>query len=154
MQRYFFRWVPIFVFAAGIFLSPHGVAYARVMMAAPDLYAYETPDKIMVGAVFGIFQPDFSDAELKLIAIKSPVCKTAEIHNMVDDNGIMRMRKVDSLSLDRAGRIVLEPTGHHIMLMNLSAPLKEGIHVPVTFIFSNGTEKTVDVPVIKRGVRK
>ena len=132
------------------FLLTVADANARIMMAKPDLYAYETPQKIMTGAVFGIYQPDIGKEDIKITGVKSPVCKIAEIHSMVDDNGIMRMRKVDTLSMDKIGRIVLEPAGYHIMLINLSAPLKEGDIIPLTFFFSDGTEQTVQVPVHKR----
>ena len=154
MKRNFFKECIPAIFAIGLFLFSATACHARIMMAQPDLYVYETSEKIMTGAVFGIFQPDIAGGDVKLIAVKSPVCKTVEIHSMIDDNGIMRMRKIDAMPMDNAGRIVLEPTGYHIMLIKLSVPLKEGVQVPLTFVFSNGTEKTVDVPVIKRGARK
>ncbi len=138
------------LFLVSGFLLTVADAEARIMMAKPDLYAYETPQKIMTGAVFGVYQPNIGKEDIKITGVKSPVCKIAEIHNMVDDNGIMRMRKVDTLSLDKVGRIVLEPTGHHIMLIELSAPLKDGDIIPLTFVFSDDTEQTVQVPVRKR----
>ncbi len=151
MKRNFFRnYLLAFILGAGCLLTAAD-AKARIMMAKPDLYAYETPKKIMTGAVFGAYQTNISTVDVKLTGVKSPVCETAEIHSMVDDNGIMRMRKIDALSLDNAGKIVLEPTGYHIMLINLSAPLKEGDVIPLTFIFSDETERTVQVPVRKRG---
>lgn len=144
------KYVAAFILIGAFFLSAFPV-HARVTMTGHNLYAYETPEKIMTGAVFGVYQPNIDGENIKLVGVKSElICKHAEIHNMVDDNGIMRMRKVDALPLDGFGRVVLEPTGYHIMLMNLTVPLKEGDIFPLTFVFSNGEEEMVRVPVRKR----
>ena len=73
-----------------------------------------------------------SQKEAQLVAVSSPVAGAAEIHSMTHDNGVMKMRAVESLSLP-AGKVVdLGASGYHVMLLNLKAPLKAGGKMPFT----------------------
>ena len=82
----------------------------------------------------------------KLIGVSSPVAKSAEIHAMSNSGGVMRMRKLDGLTLPAGERVQLEPAGNHIMLFDIKRQLQPGDTVPITLIVEQGGKrKTVQV---------
>ena len=66
-----------------------------------------------------------------------------ELHQHVHDNGVMRMRKIDSITLPAKEVIELKPQGLHLMFIRLKKPLAQGERFTVTLHF----EKAGDVPV-------
>ena len=56
----------------------------------------------------------------------------SEIHDMIHDDGIMRMRKLDSLMVPAKGKFTLYPEGVHIMLIGLTKKLLVGDKVTMT----------------------
>ena len=73
-----------------------------------------------------------SKKEARLVAISSPVADTAEMHSMTHDNGVMKMRAIEFLSLPAGKEVDLGASGNHVMLLNLKHPLKAGENVPFT----------------------
>jgi copper(I)-binding protein len=89
-----------------------------------------------------------SAKETALVAAKAEIAEAVELHRMVTEGNMMRMRRVDRIPLP-VGKT--EITGDfHIMLINLKSPLKEGDHVALTLEFEGGGSKTLQVPVKKR----
>jgi len=70
------------------------------------------------------------DAQLVGVAVGKDVADSAELHTMKHENGMMVMRRVDSLALP-AGHAVSLGKGDHIMLIGLRHPLKAGENVPL-----------------------
>lgn len=89
--------------------------------------------------------------EDNLIAAKSPVAGSVELHDHVDDGGVMKMRKQETIPIKGAQSVVLKPGGLHIMLMELKAPLKEGDKVQFTLVFEKAGELTIEAPISKVG---
>ena len=67
----------------------------------------------------------------KLVGFSSKACKTAEMHSMTHEDGMMKMREVQAIDLP-AGRMSLQESGYHLMLVGLYSPLKAGESVPLT----------------------
>lgn len=86
-------------------------------------------------------------ADRKLVAAESPVADTVELHNHINDNGVMKMRPVKEIDVKAGGEAVLKPGSYHIMLIGLKQPLKEGDQVPLTLKFDDGTALKVEAPV-------
>lgn len=83
-----------------------------------------------------------------LIAASSPLIPLVEVHTTEFEDDVMRMREVeDGITIAAGERIVLEPGGFHIMLMNLEANLFPGDAIPLTLTFESGREITIAVPV-------
>jgi copper(I)-binding protein len=80
-----------------------------------------------------------SGSDAWMIGASSPVARSAEIHNMKFEGGIMKMRAVDKLPLRAGKTIEFTPGGLHIMLVDVTRPLKEGDMVPVTLQFEDRT---------------
>ncbi len=82
-------------------------------------------------------------ADDALISASADVSKIVELHEHTHENGIMRMRKIDSVAIPAHGSAVLKPSGEHVMLIGLNAPLKEGESFPMALTFKNaGTVRT------------
>ena len=67
-----------------------------------------------------------------LVGFASPACKSAELHSMTHEGGVMKMREVKEVALPAGQRVNLGESGYHLMLLGLKAPLKEGDVVPLT----------------------
>ncbi|WP_257285392.1 copper chaperone PCu(A)C [Endozoicomonas sp. SESOKO1] len=76
-------------------------------------------------------------------SLSSPVARKTELHTTEMDNGMMKMRRVDNITIKPGDKLELKPGGYHVMLMGLKKPIANNSEVPVTIIFSNGDTKTV-----------
>ena len=101
-----------------------GPGYAESSPVPQDLFAYETPANIKVGAVFGRIDA-VTKTQSAVTGVKTSVCDKAEIHSMTHEGGIMKMRQVDKVAMEK-GQVQLTAMGYHIMLMELRDPLKKG----------------------------
>lgn len=66
-----------------------------------------------------------------LVGASSPACDTIELHSMIHEGGMMKMRQVPSIALPAGNPVELGPGGYHLMLIGLKAPLKAGDKVPL-----------------------
>ncbi|MGA7751137.1 MAG: copper chaperone PCu(A)C [Gallionella sp.] len=80
-----------------------------------------------------------------LVGVSSPVAKTAELHSMMTEGGMMRMREVKAIELPAGKRVNLGESGYHLMLDGLKAPLKEGDSVPLTLSIKVGKQEAVKI---------
>jgi len=116
-------------------------------MVIRDAWIQEMPPSKKITAAHMVIE-NLSGWETALVAASTGVAESVELHRAEQDNGMMRMRKLDRIALP-VGKTDL--TGElHIMLIGLKAPLKEGDKVPLMLEFENGVEKTVIAPVRKR----
>ena len=125
-----------------------------------NAYAYATTSVQKNGAVFATIEnlgiEHLSGKDLAIMSTQSPVAERAELHTHLMDDGIMMMRKVDRYDIADGERLVLEPTGNHIMLFGLKEPLKAGTSFPVTVFIGDGYSHgyggvTFDVKVVNPG---
>jgi len=70
-----------------------------------------------------------STEDATLIKVESDVAGSVEIHSMTMNDGVMRMRMLETLPLKAQQAVNLEPGGFHLMLFNLKGPLKAGANV-------------------------
>ena len=73
-----------------------------------------------------------STTDAALVAISSPRVQSVELHAMHMENGVMRMRAIDTLALPAGRTVELGPSGYHVMLTGLRRPLNAGEKVPLT----------------------
>ena len=90
---------------------------------------------------------NLSEKEHFVISASSDVAKNVELHMHVNENGIMRMRRVAHFHLKPGQKKVLKPGGLHIMLMGLYQPLTEGSSFSINIQFADGSSTSVKVPV-------
>ena len=69
----------------------------------------------------------------RLVTVISPVAGAVEIHGMKHENGVMKMRSIESLPLPAGKMVKLGVGGTHVMLINLKSPLNVPLTITVEF---------------------
>ncbi|HQR20196.1 MAG TPA: copper chaperone PCu(A)C [Burkholderiaceae bacterium] len=95
----------------------------------------------------GAFMALTADEGARLIGASSPLAGVVEIHEMVMDGNVMRMRPVPGIDLPPGRRVELKPGGYHVMLMDLKRPLQAGDRVPIELRFETRDKRLVTQPV-------
>lgn len=97
----------------------------------------------------GVFMTLISSEDCKLTTVSSPVAGYAEVHEMVLEGDVMKMRPVSSIGIATGKEVVLKPGGYHIMLMDLKMPLKRDTTIPLVLTTkgSKGAEAKTEVRV-------
>lgn len=86
-------------------------------------------------------QPD------RLILATSPSAKKVELHTVVSENGVAKMREIKGIDVPAQGMVKLSPSNFHIMFIQLNAPFMHGVSIPVTLKFEKAGDVTVDFVV-------
>jgi copper(I)-binding protein len=90
----------------------------------------------------------------RLLSATTPAARAVELHTMLRDGDVMRMRAVEAVEIPPGQTVALRPGGLHMMLVGLSRPLREGETVPVTLRFERAGEVRVDLAVQAAGARE
>jgi copper(I)-binding protein len=109
-----------------------------------DAWARATvPGQKVAGAYMKIRSPFDS----KLVAVASQAAQSVEIHSMSLEGGMMQMRRLEELRLPANEPVSLEPTGFHLMLLDLKKPLNRGEKLPLVLTFEreNNSKQTLTV---------
>jgi copper(I)-binding protein len=95
----------------------------------------------------GAFLTLESTEDAKVVGVKSPAAKSAEIHESGMANGMMHMHAIGALPLPAGKRVELKPGGHHVMLTGLARPLGAGDTVALVFVIEDarGRRSTLEV---------
>jgi len=83
----------------------------------------------------------------RLIGASSPAAARVEMHVTTKQGDVMRMREVKAYDIPAGGTFELAPSGAHLMLVDLKAPLKQGTKVPLTLRFEKAGEVKVELQV-------
>ncbi|TAJ81322.1 MAG: copper chaperone PCu(A)C [Gallionellaceae bacterium] len=88
-----------------------------------------------------------SQRDASIVAVSSPVANSAEIHSMVHEDGMMKMRALDVLPLKAGREVALGDGGNHLMLIGLKKPLAAGdsVELTVTVQFADKRKEKVEV---------
>lgn len=118
-------------------------AFAQVNVAEPWVRATVAQQKAT-----GVFMRLTADADSRLVEARSPAAKIVEVHEMVMDKDVMKMRALpDGLQLPAGQAVELTPGGYHIMLIDLEKQMKEGDNVPLTLVIEDMDGKRSEVEV-------
>lgn len=85
----------------------------------------------------------------RLTGVTTPVAARAELHTMLPEGGIMRMRTLETMDIEAGATVSMIPSDGHIMLIGLQGPLKEGDSFPVTLTFEKAGNVEATVEVVK-----
>ncbi len=91
-----------------------------------------------------------SDKDIKLISAESSLSKALEMHTMISEKGMMKMREVKDIKIKAKSSTSLKPGGLHLMFMGLKRPLKKDEKIKVTLKFSDSSSLDVDFPVLNK----
>ena len=73
---------------------------------------------------------------------------SAQLHDVVTEDGLTRMQHVASLPIPAGATVRLAPGGYHVMLSELAAPLEVGQTLPVALVFARGGTVRFAAPVL------
>lgn len=118
-----------------------------------DAWARVTLGKIANSAAyFSIDNSGTSDD--RLIDARGEISDKIELHTHIRDGDVMRMRRLDAGVAVPAGKsVAFAPGGHHVMLIGVKSPLKEGNTFALTLVFEKAGTVVVDIPVKRSAPR-
>ena len=128
-------------------LSGPGLAGSEDVVIA-DAWARATIGMNRPGAAYLTLR-NSGDADVTVTGLATPLAMMSEIHRTTTNaDGVSSMAPAGEITIAAGGSIALEPGGLHAMLMQLQEPLTEGATLPLTVMFSDGGEVTVEVPIL------
>lgn len=112
-----------------------------------DAYARASRPGAPTGAIFMIIRNE-SETDDHLVGVESTVAKRVELHTHIEDNGVMKMRHVESgFPLPAGSTHELARGGDHVMLMGVTEELETGAEIPLSLIFEKAGEIAVKITV-------
>ena len=140
------KWIKyIVVLASGCLLSACEVNNS---VAIIDAWARANAPGQSVGAAYMTL---IAAQDSTMIKAESAIASSVEIHSMTMDNGVMKMRMLEELSLTAGKPEKLAPGGFHLMLFDLKKQLIVGESVEITLNFKDNTGKisqqTIALPI-------
>lgn len=100
----------------------------------------------------GAFMQLTSKSGVTLVGVASPAASVVELHEMVMDNNVMKMRALPRLDIQPGKTVELKPGSYHVMLIDLKKPLTKGEIVPIT-LKVEGKDKKVEMVEVNAEVR-
>ncbi|MEP3655956.1 MAG: copper chaperone PCu(A)C [Litorimonas sp.] len=91
---------------------------------------------------------NYDDSD-RLLAITSSASDRIELHTHLNEDGVMKMRRIDGVDLPHVEAVALKPGSFHVMMFDTSVAL--GDEVVLTLDFENADDLTVVAPVVLRG---
>ncbi|WP_407160120.1 copper chaperone PCu(A)C [Bradyrhizobium sp. STM 3557] len=106
-----------------------------------------TPGGAKIGAGYLSIENKGSAPD-RLVAVSGDAAGKIEVHEMAMNKGVMTMRPLEQgLTIDPGKTVTLAPSGYHLMMMDLKAPLKQGDKVPLTLEFEKAGKVAVTLDV-------
>lgn len=85
----------------------------------------------------------------RLLAITSPISGRIELHTHLNEDGVMKMRRVEGIALPHHEKVDLKPGSFHVMIFETEVAL--GDEAVLTLDFEIADDLTVVAPVVMRG---
>lgn len=137
---------------SGLQLEAHEYKKGDLLVHHP--WARPTADTAQNAAVYATLRNGGSQPDT-LLAVKTPIAPRIELHNTLNEDGIMKMRPMTAgVEIPAGGEVKLEPGGMHVMVLGITAPLKENARHPITFVFKNAGEIAGEIAVEKQPAGK
>jgi copper(I)-binding protein len=112
-----------------------------------DAYARVASKVAKSGAAFMMIH-NHSDQDDRLIAAASDVAKRVELHTHIEEDGVMKMTKLDDgMIIPAGGMHALKRGGDHVMFMGLTRSLEHGDMFELTLTFEHAGDVTLTIPV-------
>lgn len=121
---------------------------AMAEVTVKDAYARAVPPGQMNSASFMMLNND-DEKSVSLVSGSSSVAKVVELHNHINENGVMKMRQIEKIDIPANGMAHLQPGGLHVMLIGLKKDLMEGDNIDLNLEFSDGSSQELTIPVKK-----
>jgi periplasmic copper chaperone A len=129
---------------------PHSHEKGDILVRHP--WSRATPPGAKVGVAYMEIrnrgaQPD------KLLAASTPIARAVEMHVTQREGEVMKMRQVQAFEIPARERYALRPGGSHLMLVELTQPLKQGERFTLRLRFERAGELEIELEVQEIGSR-
>ena len=111
-----------------------------------DAYVRSSGSTAQAAAAFMTLQNASTGAD-RLLAASTSVAGAVELHTVIKEGEVMRMRAVTAIDVPAGQTVTLQPGGLHVMLMDLRRPLTPGESIDVTLVFEKAGRRIVSMPV-------
>jgi hypothetical protein len=136
------------LFLSALLLTAGGPA-AACELTLESAWVRTAPSGATVMAGFGkLGNPGHVDSALA--RVESPDFGRVELHSMVMDGDVMRMRKLDQIPVKAGESVELKPGGLHLMLFEPKRELAEGSEIPLTLTLACDTEVSASAKVLAK----
>lgn len=78
-----------------------------------------------------------TDKTISLISASSNISEKVELHTHIDEDGMKKMIKIDSIEVPAKSTVSLRPGGMHIMLFDVKKRISENDRINVKLVFDN-----------------
>ena len=120
-------------------------------LTVDDVMARPAPLAGGNGAIYFVVRNGL-DQDVQLLSVSSPAADAVELHETVEENGVMRMiPHPEGFPVPTGGAVELKPGGKHVMLIGLAQPLNTGDTVDLLLSFDNGDTIALTAPVAEMG---
>ena len=117
----------------------------KAVVEITDPWCRPTPNGAQAGACYLTITSNVANT---VTGVATPLAGTSMIPDMTMDGGMMKMGEMTGgLPLAADQKVELAPGGKHLMLTGLTAPLVEGVTVPLTLTFEATPAMTVQAVV-------
>ena len=130
-------------------LGMFGAATQMSEITIRDGWLQEAPPSQKITAAYMVIE-NHGKADIALTRATSPVIDVIELHKMELSDGLMKMRRVESIKIPSVGEVELKLGGYHLMVIGLKQPLKEGDTVTISLEFNDGRRQSIEIPVRPR----
>lgn len=127
-----------FVLGLGLAAPLAGAADAVSVkgVTVAQAWARATPGGAKIGAAYLTIAADAATSD-ELLAASSDAAGRTELHTHIMEGDVMKMRAVDKVEIGKGATVLFQPSGYHVMLIDLKQPLKQGDKVKLTLKFKN-----------------
>ncbi len=146
-RKIYLQWFCVGLWALASWTAQaHGSNAGDIRIDHP--YATPTRPGMGTGAVYFRSLRNTGKGEDRLVSAKTPVAARVELHLMQMQGEVMRMAAVPAVALPAGVTVPMKHgshDGHHLMLFDLKAPLKDGDRFPLTLTFEKAGTVQVQV---------
>ncbi|MEC4728582.1 copper chaperone PCu(A)C [Shewanella sp. D64] len=138
------------VFNLFILMSISCSSLASVMFV--DGYVRAMPPNVPNSAAY--FTLMNHGSSVNLIGVEVAFANEAQLHTVLEEDGMVKMRQVPNFEIPEHGRLTLSESGEHVMLLGLNQPLVSGESVDLMLKFDDGSKLPISLKVSKQGMAK
>lgn len=113
-----------------------------------DSWIKNLPPSVPVRAGYMTIHNPQSKA-VSIVSLRSDAFASVEIHQTIEQDGMMSMEQVPSLKIEPNSSVQLAPGGLHLMMMNPSEPTQPGDQLEIVIVLDDGSEQRVVMQVIR-----
>ena len=129
-------------------LLPLSALAADAPLESRDAWVREAPPGRTMTAGYVSFVNPGTEAVTLIAASAAEGADKVEFHTSERSDGMMRMRRLETVEVPAGGEVAFAPGGHHLMLFGTDAP-RTGAELELEFETADGRHFTVPFPVLR-----